>query len=69
MLFRSVPNEVVESGQILQPTNLLASELFRSGKVFKVFVIQEYEHGVGGAFEVVAPLLESFEDHQECYVP
>ena len=64
----AVPNEVVESVQILRPTNLSASELFRSGKVFKVFVIREYEHSVGGAFEVVAPLLESFEDRQELLV-
>ena len=31
-------------------------------------MIQEYEHSVGGAFEVVAPLLESFEDRQELFV-
>ena len=31
-------------------------------------MIREYEHGVGGAFEVVAPLLESFEDRQELFV-
>ena len=60
----TVPNEVVESGQILQPMNLSASELLRSGKVFEVFVIREYEHGVGGAFEIVVPLLESFKDRQ-----
>ena len=64
----TVPNEVVESGQVLRPTNLSASELFRSGEVFEVFVIREYEHGMGGAFEVVVPLLESFEDCQELFV-
>ena len=37
-----VLNEVVESRQVLRPTDLSASELFRRGEVFEVFVIREY---------------------------
>ena len=57
-----VPNQVVESGQIIRPLNLLVGELFHGCKVLEVVVIREYQYGMGRALQAVLPLLKGFKD-------
>src|SRR5882724_5319627 len=47
---------------------LVTRELFGGRKVFKVLVIREHEYDVCRALEVVTPLLEGLEYHEQLFV-
>ena len=62
-----VDNEV-ELRKVFGPLDLVVSEEFGCGKIFKVFVISDNVYCFGGSFEVVVPGLESFENCKQFFV-
>src|SRR5882724_6214899 len=63
-----IADHIVESREVLQPTELATRELLGGRKVFEVLVIREHEYDVCRALEVVAPLLEGLEYHKQLFV-
>src|SRR5882724_7961515 len=54
----SIADQVVESREVLRPTDLATRKLLGGHKVLKVLVIREHEYDMCRALEVVAPLSE-----------
>src|SRR5882724_9125283 len=57
----TVADQVIESREVLRPTDLETHELLSGGKVLEVLMVGEHEHNMCRALEVVAPLLEGLE--------
>ena len=58
----------VELGEEFRPASLAAGKYFCGGEILKVFVIGQYFDSRYGAFEIVAPGLESIVDRQQLFV-
>ena len=56
---RLVLQREVEAGEIERPSGLLAIELLRDSKVFKVLVVCEDLNWMASSFKIVAPFLET----------
>src|SRR5882724_7346691 len=63
-----IADQVVESREVLRPTDLATRELFGGHKVFEVLVIREHEYDVCRALEVVVPLSEGLEYCEQLFV-
>src|SRR5882724_7444394 len=56
-----IADQVVESREVLRPTDLATCELFSGCKVLEVLMVGEHKYDMGRALEVVAPLSEGLE--------
>src|SRR5882724_993826 len=56
-----VADEVVESREVLQPTDLVMHELLSGCEVLEVLMVGEHKNDMCRALEVVVPLLEGLE--------
>ena len=55
-------DDKVELRKVFGPLDLVVSEEFGCGKIFQVFVVSDNVDCFRGAFKVMVPGLESFED-------
>src|SRR5882724_844742 len=63
-----VPDQVVETREVLRPMDLVTCELLGGHKVLEVLVIGEDQYDMCRALEVVAPLLEGLKDGKQLFV-
>ena len=64
----SEPNSQIELSKVFGPSRLSASEEFRSREILQVLVVgNDVDRGTG-AFEIVTPSSEGFEDGQQLFV-
>src|SRR5882724_4546473 len=63
-----IADQVVESREVLRPTDLATRDLLGGCKVFEVLVIREHEYDMCTALEVVVPLLEGLEYCEQLFV-
>src|SRR5882724_4738737 len=61
----AVPDQVVETREVLQPTDFVTGELLGGSKVLEVLVIREDKYHMCRAFHVVAPLSEGLKDGEQ----
>src|SRR5882724_4584503 len=63
-----IADQVVESREVLQPTDLAMHELLSGCKVLEVLMVGEHKHDMCRALEVVAPLSEGLEYCKQLFV-
>src|SRR3979490_1800542 len=61
-------DDEVKLRKIFGPLDLASSEELGCGKIFQVFVVGSNINWLRGAFEIVVPRLECFEDRQQFFV-
>ena len=65
---RAEPDDKVELGEVLRPPCLPPGQHLGSRKILKVFMIYNNIDGIGWAFQVKLPNLESFKDSKQFLV-
>src|SRR5882724_4065076 len=63
-----VGDQVVESREVLRPTDLEMCELLSGLKVLEVLMVGEHKHNMCRALEVVVPLLEGLKYGEQLFV-
>ena len=58
----------IETTEIFRPASLPMGEDFRSGEVFKVFVISYNVNWRGGVLKTMSPYMECIENSQKFFV-
>ena len=62
---RAEPDDKIELGEVLRPPCLPPGQHLGSRKILKVFMIYDNIDGIGWAFQVILPNLESFKDGKQ----
>jgi len=57
---RMEPDDKIELGKVLRPPRLPPGQYLGSREILKVFMIHNNVDGIGWAFQIVSPNLESF---------
>src|SRR5882724_10497239 len=63
-----VADQVVESREVLQPTDLATRELLSGCKILEVLMVVEHKHDMCRALEVDTPLSEGLEYCKQLFV-
>jgi len=65
---RAEPDDKVELEEVLRPLHLPPGQYLGSRKILKVLMIHNNVNGIGWTFQIVLPILESFEDGKQFLV-